>query len=199
MTKQRKHRPARPGYLSGQMLIAMPTMSDKRFRRSVIYMCSHSKEGAMGLVVNRQTAEVSFRDLMEQLGIGEGDEDASPASLGIMIGGPVAKERGFVLHTSDYFCEDASLAIADGICLTATLDILKAIAAGKGPRRAALALGYAGWAAGQLEAEIVANVWLHCPADSALLFGQDHGKKYDHALAKLGIDLANLVTEAGHA
>jgi putative transcriptional regulator len=116
-----------------------------------------------------------------------------------MRGGPVETERGFVLHSADFFIENSTLPIDDGICLTATIDILKAIARGEGPASAILALGYAGWAPGQLETEIQGNGWLHCAADSELIFGSDPGAKYDRALKKLGIDLGMLSSEAGHA
>ena len=203
MGTKRKSRVAGPSYLSGQLLVAMPTMSDRRFRRSVIYMCSHSSEGAMGLIVNQRSQDVSLADLLSQLGLSdEGAEPAGPEELleqGVLNGGPVSTERGFVLHTNDYFAEEATLAIGDGICLTATIDILKAMAAGQGPRRSVLALGYAGWAPGQLEAEIGANGWLHCPADRDLIFDSDVELKYVRALSKIGIELTHLISEAGHA
>jgi putative transcriptional regulator len=203
MGSKRKSRVAGPSYLSGQLLVAMPTMSDRRFRRSVIYMCSHSKEGAMGLIVNQRSPDVSLADLLSQLGLSEdGADQVGPEELreqGVLNGGPVSTERGFVLHTNDYFAEEATLAIGDGICLTATIEILKAMAAGQGPRRSVLALGYAGWAPGQLEAEIGANGWLHCPADRDLIFDSDLELKYVRALSKIGIDLSHLISEAGHA
>ncbi len=186
--------------LQGQLLIAMPTMSDKRFQRSVIYLCTHSSEGAMGLIINQRAKNVSFGDLLRQLKVtGEETETAAPFPATVYVGGPVSTQRGFVLHTDDYVVGDATLKIADGICLTATLDILKAIAGGKGPARALLALGYSGWAGGQLESEIHANGWLHCTADSELVFGADIELKYDRALSKLGINPSHLVSEAGHA
>ena len=203
MGSKRKSRVAGPSYLSGQMLVAMPTMSDRRFRRSVIYMCSHSDEGAMGLIVNQRSPDVSLADLLSQLGLSDDSADqAGPDELleqGVLNGGPVSTERGFVLHTNDYFAEEATLAIGDGICLTATIEILKAMAAGQGPRRSVLALGYAGWAPGQLEAEIGANGWLHCPADRDLIFDTDLELKYVRALSKIGIELSHLISEAGHA
>jgi putative transcriptional regulator len=181
----------------------MPTMSDRRFRRSVIYICSHSDEGAMGLIVNQRSPDVSLADLMSQLGLAdEGAEPVGPEELleqGVLNGGPVSTERGFVLHTNDYFAEEATLAIGDGICLTATIEILKAMAAGQGPRRSVLALGYAGWAPGQLESEIHANGWLNCPADPELVFDSEVDRKYSRALDKIGIDPIRLVNDAGHA
>jgi putative transcriptional regulator len=203
MGTKRKPRVSGPSYLSGQLLVAMPTMSDRRFRRSVIYMCSHSDEGAMGLIVNQRSPDVSLADLLSQLGLSDdGADQAGPEEFleqGVLNGGPVSTERGFVLHTNDYFAEEATLAIGDGICLTATIEILKAMAAGQGPRRSVLALGYAGWAPGQLEAEIGANGWLHCPADRDLIFDTDLELKYVRALSKIGVELSHLISEAGHA
>ena len=179
----------------------MPYMSDKRFARSVIYMCAHSAQGAMGLIVNQRAPHISFSNLLGHLSI-EGDEETvAPAAIDVdvHVGGPVETKRGFVLHTSDYFAADSTLSIDPDVSLTATVDILKAIARGKGPSRAMLALGYAGWAEGQLEAEIQANGWLHCPSDPDLLFDRNLDHKYERALSKLGIDPSHLVSEAGHA
>ena len=191
------------GYLDGQLLIAMPVMSDPRFARSVIYLCAHSEDGAMGLIINQRASHISFPDLLERLGIATEDADDGTAedtgSMSIHVGGPVETGRGFVLHSSDYFAEDSTLTIEDGVCLTATLDILKAIAAGNGPDRAILALGYAGWSPGQLEIEIQANGWLNCPADPDLIFDKNLETKYARALAKIGIDPSHLVSDAGHA
>lgn len=191
------------GFLDGQMLIAMPAMSDERFARSVIYVCAHSSEGAMGIVVNHPAANIKFPDLLVQLEvIPEAERIQLPVQaeeVTVLKGGPVETGRGFVLHSSDFFIENSTLPIDQGICLTATLDILKAIASGTGPASAILALGYAGWAPGQLEQEIQQNGWLHCAADSELVFGSDTGHKYEKALRKLGIDLAMLSSESGHA
>jgi putative transcriptional regulator len=191
------------GYLDGQMLIAMPSMGDERFARSVIYVCAHSTEGAMGIVVNQPAANVSFSDLLVQLDVIPSSEliqlRSRASAVQVLKGGPVDTQRGFVLHSSDFFIENSTLPIDDGICLTATLDILKAIARGSGPRSAILALGYAGWAPGQLENEIQHNGWLHCAADPELIFGPDTSSKYANALRKIGIDLGMLSSEAGHA
>ncbi len=191
-------------FLEGQLLLAMPTMTDKRFRRSVIYMCRHTEaDGAMGIIVNQRAKNLSFPKLLRQLKLLErGSDEELPVELSdknVHVGGPVSAERGFVLHSGDYRTADATLTIADGICLTATIDILKAIAVGKGPAACLLALGYSGWAPGQLESELQANGWLHCRADHELVFGQDIELTYDRALSKLGIDPAFLVTAAGHA
>ncbi len=194
--------PAR-GYLDGQMLIAMPTMGDERFSRAVIYVCAHSTEGAMGIIVNQPAANIDFPDLLVQLEvIPAGERIELPTTAGavkVLKGGPVETGRGFVLHSADFFIENSTLPIDEGICLTATLDILKAIANGKGPVSAILALGYAGWAPGQLENEIQQNGWLHCAADPELIFGTDTDGKYEKALRKIGIDLGQLSSESGHA
>jgi putative transcriptional regulator len=191
------------GYLDGQILIAMPVMDDPRFERSVIYLCAHSSEGAMGIIVNHPAGSIDFPGLLVQLDIiKKSDQIKLPEnaeSMKVLKGGPVETGRGFVLHSSDFFIEDATLRIDAGICLTATVDILKAIAKGAGPKHAILALGYAGWAAGQLEAEIQHNGWLHCDADPDLIFGGDIEEKYSRALAKIGVNPGMLSTDAGHA
>jgi len=191
------------GFLDGQLLIAMPLMSDRRFARSVVYLCAHSEDGAMGLIINQRAPHISFPDLLERLGILPSDTEDGLSneilSMSIHVGGPVETGRGFVLHSSDYFANDSTLPIEDGVCLTATIDILKAIAAGEGPDQAILALGYAGWSPGQLESEIQANGWLNCPADLDLIFEPDVESKYTRALAKIGIDPSHLVSDSGHA
>lgn len=191
------------GFLDGHLLIAMPSMADKRFARSVVYICAHSADGAMGIVINKLATEVNFRDLLVQLDVVQArNERHLPGKVDqirVHRGGPVETGRGFVLHSSDFFLESASLPIADGVCLTATLEILRAIAEGRGPNRALLALGYAGWGPGQLELEIQANGWLNSHADATILFDGDIDTKYDRALAKLGVEPAMLSIEAGHA
>jgi putative transcriptional regulator len=191
------------GYLDGQMLIAMPMMGDERFTRSLIYVCAHSNEGAMGIVVNQIAGNINFPDLLVQLDvIPAADRIVLPLraeAVKVLKGGPVETGRGFVLHSADFYIENSTLPIDEGVCLTATVDILKAIARGNGPNSAILALGYAGWAPGQLETEIQQNGWLHCAADKDLIFGTDVEKKYSRALQKIGIDLAMLSSEAGHA
>ena len=191
------------GYLDGQLLIAMPVMGDPRFERSVIYLCAHSAEGAMGIMVNRPASSIEFPELLVQLNIiKKADQIKLPENaegMKVLRGGPVDTGRGFVLHSSDFYIENATLPIDDKICLTATVDILRAIAKGGGPKHAILALGYAGWAPGQLETEIQDNGWLHCDADSDLIFGGDIEEKYARALRKIGIDPGMLSNEAGHA
>jgi putative transcriptional regulator len=192
-----------PGYLDGQLLVAMPGMLDERFANSVIYLCAHSAEGAMGIVVNRPAADLNMPDLLVQLDIiPEKNLIQLPQRVGrmqVLMGGPVETSRGFVLHSPDFYLDQSTLPIDDSICLTATVDILRAIAEGQGPESAVLALGYAGWSAGQLESEIQANGWLNCPADPDLLFHTSAEARYDRALRKMGIDPALLSTVAGHA
>jgi putative transcriptional regulator len=160
-----------------------------------VYLCAHSAEGAMGLVVNRLIDSLSFDSLLDQLGLETGGD---AVDMPVHFGGPVESSRGFVLHSADYV-QDSTLVIDDDIALTATIDVLKAIANGNGPKERVLALGYAGWAAGQLDAEIQANGWLMVPADHELVFGLDNGTKWQRAIAKLGVDLSLLSSEAGHA
>ena len=191
------------GFLDGHLLIAMPSMEDKRFARAVIYVCAHSGEGAMGIIINKAEPEVSFTELLVQLEVVESAQGPrlphSASSIRVHRGGPVETGRGFVLHSADFFLDHATLPIDDGVCLTATLEILRAIAEGRGPGRALLALGYAGWAPGQLEQEIHANGWLHGPADRAILFDDQLDTKYERALAKIGVEPAMLSNSAGHA
>ncbi len=198
-----RHRSREEDHLKGQFLIAMPAMSDRRFARSVVYICAHSGEGAMGLIVNFPASHINFPDLLERLDIfpQESEDGVSSDILErqVQVGGPVETGRGFVLHTSDYFATDSTLCIDPDVSLTASIDILKAIAAGEGPDRAILALGYAGWSSGQLEGEIQSNGWLTCPADPDLLFDPDLETKYVRALATMGIDPSHLVSDAGHA
>jgi putative transcriptional regulator len=187
----------------GQLLVAMPGMTDARFRRSVIYMCGHSEAGAMGLVINQRASRMTFRDLLVQLDIIEADQAIRlPRRIShaqILKGGPVETSRGFVLHSADFTISDATQKVGDGIAMTATLDILRAMAKEEGPSSALLALGYAGWSPGQLEREIAGNGWLHCAADEAILFDDDIDTKYDRALRKMGIDPAMLSVQAGRA
>jgi putative transcriptional regulator len=191
------------GFLDGQMLIASPGMQDERFSRSLIYMCAHSSEGAMGIVVNHPAPHISFPDLLVKLDvIPAADKIQLPTRAGdvtVLKGGPVETERGFVLHSADFFIENSTLPIDEHVSLTATLEILKAIAAGHGPASSLLALGYAGWAPGQLETEIQANGWLNCPAAPEVIFDADLDAKYERALAMIGIDPSRLTAQAGHA
>jgi putative transcriptional regulator len=192
-----------PGYLDGQILLAMPGMADERFARAVIYVCAHSAEGAMGIVLNRPASDLSFPDLLVQLEIvPEMERIRLPGRVSgvqVLMGGPVETSRGFVLHSPDFYIDQSTLPIDDEVCLTATIDILRAIARGEGPAQAILALGYAGWSAGQLESEIQANGWLNCPADAELIFKASADTRYELAMRKIGIDPAMLSMEAGHA
>ncbi len=183
------------GYLPGQLLIAMPQMSDPRFARTVVYLCAHNADGAMGLVVNKRLGALSFKDLLAQMGL---ETEQVNERIRVHFGGPVESGRGFVLHTPDYQSE-ATMCVDDGFAMTATVDVLREIADGKGPVKAMLALGYAGWAAGQLDSEIQGNGWLHVPADHDLVFGDDDDSKWKRAVAKVGIDLSLLSSDSGHA
>ena len=189
-----KHAPSGPS-LTGHLLIAMPGLPDPEFARSVIYLCAHSEDGAMGIIVNRPIESPSFADLLGQLEVGP----QPPArAIGLCKGGPVDHARGFVLHTADW-TGDGSLRVAEDVALTASLDVLKAIATGGGPREGVLALGYANWGPGQLDAEMKSNAWLNAEADSSLLFDDDHGSKWSRALAKLNVSPGRLSSLSGHA
>ena len=183
------------GYMAGQLLIAMPNMADQRFARSVIYLCAHSEQGAMGLVINKPMPQITFVDLLEQLDI---EIEGRVEDQMVHFGGPVESGRGFVLHSGE-FQREGTMMVDDAVGLTATIDILRAIAGGDGPDKHLLALGYAGWGPGQLDSEIQANGWLHAPADDAILFDQDLSTKWERAIAKLGVSPAMLSGDAGHA
>jgi len=185
-----------PTDLTGKMLIAMPAMGDPRFAQSVVFLCAHSAEGAMGLIVNKPTPEIRFSDLLEQLGIA-----AQPGlrEMRVHFGGPVEHGRGFVLHSADYPGGDATLRVCGDMRLTATLDVLQAMAEGSGPAASMFALGYAGWGPGQLESEIADNGWLTCDARSDIVFGRANEHKWTAALKSLGISPANLSSTSGRA
>jgi putative transcriptional regulator len=184
-------------FLTGRMLIAMPTIGDPRFERALVLVCAHDAEHAMGLTVNHPVDGLTVPELLNQLGV--------PAEIKlrgdpVRLGGPMESERGFVLHTDDYVCPSSSIDVADGITLTPTREVLEALgSASRRPRQSMLALGYSGWGPGQLEYEIRENVWLVCEPDEDLLFGEDHAQKWIRALAKLGISLNHLSGEAGRA
>lgn len=182
--------------LTGKLLIAMPSMGDPRFARSVVYICAHSPEGAMGLIVNKPTPEVNARDLLSQLKI-EPRGDMAP--IRVHFGGPVEHGRGFVLHTGEYESEGATLHVDGEFGMTATLDVLEALANGDGPRESLLALGYSGWGPGQLEGELQENGWLVAEATPRLVFSNDNRGKWEAALAVLGIDPLMLSAEGGRA
>ena len=183
------------GYLTGQLLVAMPAMQDPRFEKSVIYICIHNADGAMGLIVNRALESLSFRDLLSQL---ELDVDEPAADIAVQFGGPVETGRGFVLHTLEYE-QDGTIVVDQKVGLTATVEVLRDIAGDRGPSRAILALGYAGWGPGQLDDEIQQNAWLNVPADDGLMFDADIDSRWERAIAKIGIDVSLLSGDHGHA
>jgi putative transcriptional regulator len=189
--------------LKGQFLVAMPDMADPRFREAVIYLVGHSEEGAMGLVVNHGLEDMRFSDILEELKLGERDEiirlPEQVKNRAVLRGGPVQKSRGFVLHSSDYFKMGNSYEVDGDVCLTATLDILKAIAFRDAPSEALFALGYCGWSPGQLEAELTRNGWLTVPFNRELLFEVPIERRYETALGRLGITRASLSGVAGNA
>ncbi len=184
-------------FLIGRMLVAMPGIDDPRFERTVLYLCAHDEDAAMGVAVNRPVEGLTVFELLNRLGVKS--EIQAPGDL-VLLGGPLERERGFVLHTDDFNSPDSTLAVADGVALTATRDALDAMASAyKRPRKSLLALGYAGWGPGQLEQELRDNVWLICDADEGLLFDEDHEHKWTRALAKLGITADHLSATAGRA
>ncbi len=182
--------------LKGQFIIAMPGMEDERFQDSVIYLVGHGEDGAMGLVINHVLPDMKFTEILEEMELGSHDEliklPGSVRDREVLRGGPVEKGRGFVLHSPDYFGEGNTYSVTDDVCLTATLDVLKAISYGPGPEKSLFALGYCGWSPGQLEAEIKANGWLTAPHSDELLFGTRSDQRYDAALSTLGVTRAQL-------
>jgi putative transcriptional regulator len=183
-------------FLAGRVLISMPGIEDERFTRSIIYLCVHTPDQAMGVALNRPAEGLNLGDILKTLNMPVPHAVDEP----VLIGGPVEPERGFVLHTDDYMCEDSSLPVAGGVALTATKEVLKAISDGEsGPRKAILAMGYAGWGPGQLEQEIRDNVWLTCEADEGLLFDPNPAGKWSRALAKIGVHAGKLSSQSGRA
>ncbi len=182
--------------LNGQLLIAMPGMGDPRFEKSVVFMCAHSEDGALGLIVNKPSPELKFSTLLQQLDLEVGQPKRD---IRVHFGGPVEHGRGFVLHSADYNGNDSTLQVDDSFGMTATLDVLEDIARGNGPQAALLALGYAGWGPGQLEDEILQNGWLTCEASPGIVFDGDDDGKWEAALNTLGIDPLMLSSTAGRA
>ena len=182
--------------LAGRVLIAMPGIGDPRFERAVILVCAHGEDHAMGLTLNRPLDGLTVPDLLERLGV---KAEISLPEQSVLMGGPVERERGFVLHTPDYRSPESTLDVAEGVALTATRDVLQAMGSANRPRRSLLALGYSGWGPGQLDQEFRENVWLTCEPDETLLFGDDHDHKWAHALAKLGVSAGSLSGTAGSA
>ena len=185
-----------PTDLTGKMLIAMPGMKDDRFAGSVVFLCAHSDEGAMGIVVNRPAPGVRLADLFEQLSI---DVTGDAGDTAVHAGGPVEDERGFVLHSGEYSSAISTLHVKNDIAMTATMDIMEDIACGRGPRQCMVALGYCGWGPGQLEREFALNGWLTCEGDADLIFETKNGAKWEAALRSIGVDPVNLSAHAGRA
>lgn len=187
--------------LKGQLLIAMPGIQGDDFSHSVVFLCEHNAEGAMGLVINKPLPNMIFSDLTDKLDMPPTQKAIDDDVLMRLVfnGGPVKRFQGFVLHSSDYAAEDESLVITKEFTLTATVNILREIAKGAGPQHFLVALGYAGWSAGQLESEIMRNGWLNCEADAELVFGQSHEHLHEAALRKLGVDQSMLSADVGHA
>jgi len=183
-------------FLEGKLLIALPGMADPRFEKSVIFMCAHSEDGAMGIMINRAVEGLRFHELMDKL---ELEVQPHARDMPVLYGGPVETGRGFVLHSGDYESPDSTLPVSEDISLTASVEILRAMGQGKGPKKAIFALGYAGWGPGQIEDEIRANGWIHCDTDSSLLFDAELGLKWSSALRKLGIDASSLTAHTGQA
>ena len=184
------------GFLLGKLLVALSGMPDPRFEKSVIYMCTHTEAGAMGIIVNKPFDGLSFREVVEKLDVEITGETPDPP---ILFGGPVGTGQGFVLHTSEYPGGEATMPITPEISLTATVDILRAIAQGRGPLKALFALGYAGWGPGQIEDELTSNGWILCEADQRIVFGGDFDGKWKAALATIGADITGLSSDAGRA
>ncbi|MFT6579811.1 MAG: putative transcriptional regulator [Alphaproteobacteria bacterium] len=183
------------GYLTGQLLIAMPSMTDARFERTVLYMCIHNVDGAMGLVINRRLDDIAFPELLGQLDI---ERDGPVDDIPVQYGGPVESSRGFVLHTPEYE-KNGTIFVDNSVALTATVEILTDLAGRQGPVKSLLALGYAGWGAGQLDGEIQQNAWMHAPSDASILFDAPLDEKWDRAMAKIGVDVSLLSGDHGHA
>ena len=182
--------------LTGNILVAMPNIGDPRFARSVILVCAHSDDYAMGLVLNKPMDDLKLPELFTQLDI---KQDIKLPETYVLDGGPVATDRGFVVHSGDYYSDDATLDVADGVCMTATHDILKSMASGGAPHQATMALGYAGWGAGQLEYELAENAWLIAKPHEDIIFGLEHSRKWDRTLELMGINSAHLYAGGGNA
>jgi putative transcriptional regulator len=188
---------------SGQFLLATPGMMDERFDRSVIYMCAHSEDGAMGIIINHPATNLTFSSVLQQLDLMKAETSPTTQKrvedLSVFRGGPVDPGRGFVLHSGDVVLDEASLKVGDELYLTTTLEILRLIAIGRGPQDVLFALGYAGWAPGQLDQELQGDGWLTADMDRSLLFDRQHETKYQRVLGQMGIDLAQFSSMSGHA
>lgn len=183
--------------LAGQVLIAMPSIGDARFERTVIYLCVHDADGAMGLVINRPDQERTIAKVLDELGMPTQEDEAGRLSSRVLLGGPVEKTRGFVLHTADGIERDGTVAVSEEVYLTTTLDVLRDLSAGRGPDHFVLALGFASWGAGQLDQEILQNAWLPSPVDAEGLFETPPELHYAASLTRLGVDLHQLSPVAG--
>lgn len=184
------------GSLAGKLLIASPAIEDPRFSRAVILVCTHNEEHAMGIVLNKSSDEDNLSELLDQLGV---DGDGAPDDAHILMGGPVSRERGFVLHSEDYDSDGATLNVCEGVCLTATRDVLHAMTSDSPPEKFVLALGYSGWGAGQLEMELAENVWLVGIPDTALVYDPSLDTKWSRALARIGVSPDKLQVSGGRA
>ncbi len=184
------------GSLAGKLLIASPAIEDPRFSRAVILVCTHNEEHAMGIVLNKASDEDNLSELLDQLGV---DGDGAPDDAHILVGGPVSRERGFVLHSEDYDSDGATLNVCEGVCLTATRDVLHAMTSDSPPEKFVLALGYSGWGAGQLEMELAENVWLVGTPDPALVYDPSLDTKWSRALARIGVSPDRLQVAGGRA
>jgi putative transcriptional regulator len=185
-----------PEYLNGKFLIAMPAIGDPRFHQSVIFICAHDSEHAMGLIVNKPHPDLTMGDLLEPFGVAV---KRAVAPKPVFDGGPVTPDRGFVLHSPDYESPEGSREVGPGMRLTTTRDVLSALGQGKTPTRALFALGYAGWSAGQLEFELTRNAWLVAPGDSNIVFHCKPKERWAAALNLLGIDPGQLDAAGGSA
>lgn len=183
------------GYLTGHLLVSMPSMRDDRFHKAVIYVCNHTPEGAMGLVINKKFDHITFKDLLEQLELEHPD---NAPEVQVHFGGPVETGRGFVLHTAD-FSREETVTVSDTLALTGTVSVLKEIAEGAGPDNCLFALGYAGWGPGQLDQELQNNGWLSLDADMDLIFDDNIDKKWDKAMERIGVDVNKLSIQFGRA
>ncbi|BCW90227.1 hypothetical protein sos41_33950 [Alphaproteobacteria bacterium SO-S41] len=195
--KVTKRSSAGDGYLNGRLLIAMPTMNDPNFEKTVVLLCHHTPETAMGIVINKALGGMSFDKLLKQLKVDA--PRGRRSDLTVHYGGPIQTTRGFVLHSDDYKNDEATLQVCEGIALTATMDVLKALGHGEGPAQAFFALGYAGWGAGQLESELQENAWLVGDAEQGIVFGRELEAKWLEALTRIGVDPAMVTDAAGHA
>jgi len=191
-----QHQDSYPNSYKGQLLLATPDMGDPRFARAVIYICGHDESGAMGIIINKAKDDLHISDLLDRIGV---SGEVRVADCPVLSGGPVDMDRGFVLHSEDYFKENSSLILSDTLTLTSTKDVLESLVTDQAPKRAMLAVGYAGWGGGQLEAELAQNAWLVAQVDDALVFDEDLDGKWNKVLLAMGINPAALAASGGRA